>query len=88
MDDAMEKVFRKINDLSKKMDVELSAVRQEQGRLSTSINNVQTQVLANKGRFDSSSSSGGGNDGDRGAPPAPGPKFCYPKYDSTDDPLD
>ncbi|CAN6198913.1 unnamed protein product [Urochloa humidicola] len=87
IDEAMEKVFGKITELAKKMDLEFGNVRLEQSRLSTSINNVQTQVLASKGRFDSSSSSAGG---DGGRPPLapPAHKLRYQKYDGSEDPLD
>lgn len=43
--EAIERMISKMNDISKKLDVELGSVRLEQGRLSTSISNVQTQVL-------------------------------------------
>lgn len=49
IDEAMQKLMEKMTELSKKTDGDLGTIRQEQARLSTSINNVQTQVLANKG---------------------------------------
>lgn len=58
----------------------------EQAWLSTSIANVQTQVLDQKGRFDSLTYTIGGN----APPPASTPvhKLRFPKYDDADDPLD
>ncbi|KAF8658447.1 hypothetical protein HU200_058898 [Digitaria exilis] len=85
-DESMAHLIAQINDLTKKMDVELGALRQEQQCLNASISNVQMQVLASKGRFDSSASSAPG--GDRAPPPPLVHKLRFPKYDGTEDPLD
>nr|CAB3446890.1 unnamed protein product [Digitaria exilis] len=71
-----------VGDLGKKMDTDTAALRQDvaavhqdQAILSTSIKNVQTQVLASKGHFDSDASSSGNTL----APPPQ--KFRFPKFD-------
>lgn len=82
--EAVDKMISKIGEIGKKLESEIGAIRQEQGRLSTSINNVQTQVLEKQGKFDSSSS-----DGSSSQPPPPPVvhKLRFPKYDGVDDPL-
>lgn len=85
-EDAIAKMIAKMNDISQKLDRELGSVRQEQGCLSSSISNVQTQVLEKHGRFDASGSSSPG-DGKHGLPPQPVHKLRFPKYDGIEDPL-
>lgn len=82
--EAVEKMIAKIGEIGKKMETDMGTLRQEQGRLSSSINNVQTQVLEKQGKFDSTSSSGGGS---HPLPPPVVHKLRFPKYDGSDDPL-
>lgn len=85
-DEAIERMISKMNNISKKLDMELGSVRQEQGRLPTSISNVQTQVLEKQGWFDSSSSSSGA-DGKQPHRPQPVHKLRFSQYDGTEYPL-
>ena len=59
-DEVVDRIVKMIGDNGKKMDDDVTSLRQEVGLLSTSIKNVQTQVLANKGRFDADRSSSSG----------------------------
>ena len=51
-EEAVDKMIKMMGDLGKKVDTEVSAVRQDYAHLSTSIKNVQTQLLDKQGRFD------------------------------------
>jgi len=44
-EEAIDKMIKMMGDLGKKVDTEVSAVRQDCVHLSTSIKNVQTQLL-------------------------------------------
>ena len=81
-EEAVDKMVKMMGDIGKKLDTEVSSVRQECSLLSTSIKNVQTQLLDKQGRFDSHSSSPGD-----GTPAPPVHKLRFPKYDGGDDPL-
>jgi hypothetical protein len=65
LDAAVERIQGRLNDHIKKSDLDLGSILQEQGRLNTKIDTVQTQVLEKRGSFDVSSSSSGGKDGRR-----------------------
>jgi hypothetical protein len=54
----MERVPNKINIHIKQVDTDMGGLCQEQSCLSTSISNVQTQVLEKQRRFEHTSSSG------------------------------
>jgi len=82
-EEAIDKMIKMMDDLGKKVDTEVSAVRQDYAHLSTTIKNVQTQLLDKQGRFDQDASGGGF---DRGPPP-PVHKLCFPKYDGSEDPI-
>ena len=81
-EEAVDKMVKMMGDIGKKLDTEVSSVRQECSLLSTSIKNVQTQLLDKQGRFDSHSSFPGD-----GTPAPPVHKLRFPKYDGGDDPL-
>lgn len=85
-DEAMDRVITKINDITKKMDVDLGTISLKQGRLSTLISNVQTQLFDKQGWFDSPSLSG--YDDKTGPPPPPTHKLRFPKCDGSEDPFD
>ena len=80
-EEAVDKMIKMMGDLGKKVDTEVSAVRQDYAPLSTTIKNVQTQLLDKQGRFDQDASGGGF---DRGPSP-PFHKLCFPKYDGSED---
>jgi len=82
-EEAVDKMIKMMGDLGKKVDTEVSAVRQDYAHLSTSIKNVQTQLLDKQGRFDQDASGGGF---DRGPSP-PVHKLRFPKYDGSEDPI-
>ena len=79
----IDKMIKMMGDLGKKVDTEVSAVRQDYAHLSTTIKNVQTQLLDKQGRFDQDASGGGF---DCGLPPLVH-KLCFPKYDESEDPI-
>jgi hypothetical protein len=85
-DEAIDKMIKMMGDLGKKVDTEVSAVRQDCALLSTLLKNVQTQILEKQGRFDLNSSGSSGGGFDRG-PASPTHKLCFPKYDGSEDPL-
>jgi len=82
LDEVVDRIVKMIGDNGKKMDDDVTSLRQEVGLLSTSIKNVQTQVLASKGRFDADRSSSSGD-----TPAAPSHKLRFPKFDGSDDPI-
>jgi len=79
MDAMFDKLVKMVGDLGKRMDGEISSVRQEASLISASVNNVQTQLLDKQGRFDTHNASSSG------PPPACGHKLRFPKYDGSDD---
>jgi len=81
-DEAIDKMIKMIGDIGKKVNTEVSSVLQDYALLSTSIKNVQTQLLEKQGRFDSGSYSGGDK-----APAPPVHKLRFPKYDGYEDPI-
>jgi len=52
-DEAIDKMIKMIGDIGKKVNTEVSSVLQDYALLSTSIKNVQTQLLEKQGRFES-----------------------------------
>lgn len=80
--EAIDRMIAKMNDIGKKINTEVASIHQEQGRLQSSINNVQMQVLERKGAFSSDGSSSSGSKG-----PAAVHKLRFPKYDGAEDPL-
>jgi len=52
-DEAIDKMIKMIGDIGKKVNTEVASVRQDYALLSTSIKNVQTQLLEKQGRFES-----------------------------------
>ena len=82
LDEVVDRIVKMIGDNGKKMDDDVTSLRQEVGLLSTSIKNVQTQVLASKGRFDADRSSSSGE-----TPAAPSHKLRFLKFDGSDDPI-
>jgi len=52
-DEAIDKMIKMIGDIGKKVNTEMASVRQDYALLSTSIKNVQTQLLEKQGRFES-----------------------------------
>jgi len=82
LDEVVDRIVKMIGDNGKKMDDDVTSLRQEVGLLSTSIKNVQTQVLASKGRFDADRSSSSGD-----TPAALSHKLQFPKFDGSDDPI-
>jgi len=80
-DEAIDKMIKMIGDIGKKVNTEVSSVLQDYALLSTSIKNVQTQLLEKQGRFDSGSYSGGDK-----APAPPVHKLRFLKYDGYEDP--
>jgi len=52
-DEAIDKMIKLISDIGKKVNTEVASVRQDYALLSTSIKNVQTQLLEKQGRFES-----------------------------------
>jgi len=81
MDAMFDKLVKMVSDLGKRMDGEISSVRQEASLISASVKNVQTQLLDKQGRFDTHDASSSG------PPPACGHKLRFPKYDGSDDPV-
>ena len=71
-----------ISEMGSTFQQELTLIRTEQGRLSASISNVQTQVWEHQGQFNSSSKGVSAP-----LPPAAVQKLCIPKYIGVDDPL-
>lgn len=60
----------------------------EQGRISVTVNRLQSQVLADKKQtFSDSSKTSNGADFRHGPPPPGAQKLGFPKYDGTEDPL-
>ena len=82
LDEVVDRLVKMVGDNGKKMDDDVTSLRQEIGLLSTSIKNVQTQVLDSKGRFDTDGSSSSGK-----TPTAPSHKLRFPKFDGSDDPI-
>jgi hypothetical protein len=82
LDDVVDKLVRMIGDNGKEAKTDAQQLRQELGTLSTSIKNVQTQLLDKAGRFDTDACSSSNK-----PPAAAGHKLRYPKYDGSDDPL-
>ena len=76
-----DKLVKMVGDLGKRMDGEISSVRQEASLISASVKNVQTQLLDKQGRFDTHDASSSG------PPSVPGHKLRFPKYDGSDDPI-
>ena len=81
MDSMFDKLVKMVGDLGKRMDTEISAVRQETSLISASVKNVQTQILDKQGCFDTHDASSSGK------PATPGHKLQFPKYDGSDDPI-
>jgi len=79
-----EAINKMMGDLGKKVDTEVSTVPQECAHLSTSIKNIQTQLLDKKGRFDTHSPGSSGGFDRNLAPPVH--KLRFPKYDGSEDP--
>ena len=52
-DEAIDKMIKMIGDIGKKVNTEVASVRQDYALLSTSIKNVQTQLLEKQVRFES-----------------------------------
>jgi hypothetical protein len=82
--DTLDRMFAMITDLGKKLDAEAASRKSDYALLNTSIQNVQTQVLEKRGRFDATKSSAESSHG--GAAP-PSHKLRFPKFDGTGDPL-
>lgn len=84
-DEVVDKLVKMDGDLGQKMDNDVAAMRQDNGLLSTSIKNLQTQILEGHSRFDKDAFSSS----NRSPPPPPQPlhKLCFPKYDGVDDPI-
>jgi hypothetical protein len=80
--EAVDRMIAETGEIGKKIDSEVASIRQEQGRLSTSINNVQTQVLEKKGAF-----SPDGSYASSSEHPAAVHKLRFPNYDGSEDPL-
>ena len=81
MEAMFDKLVKMVGDLGKRMDGEISSVRQEASLISASVKNVQTQILDKQGRFDTYDASSSG------PPPVPGHKLRFPKYDGGDNPI-
>jgi len=81
MEAMFDKLVKMVGDLGKRMDGEISSVRQEASLISASVKNVQTQLLDKQGRFDTHDASSSG------PPSVPGHKLRFPKYDGSDDPI-
>jgi hypothetical protein len=77
----------KLDEHMRKTELDAGSFRLEQSSLNTKIDNVQTQLLEEQGRFDSKSSSSSGGGEPYGPPPPPVHKLHFPKYDGTEDPL-
>ncbi|KAJ1254162.1 hypothetical protein BS78_K111500 [Paspalum vaginatum] len=87
-DDAISKLIDKMTEMNSRLttvDNEVKTLCLDHGRLTVSVNAVQTQQLAMQGRFDEKKS------GDVGPHPPPPPaathKLRFPRYDGTEDPL-
>ena len=81
LDEVVDRLVKMVGDNGKKMNDDVTSLRQEISLLSTSIKNVQTQVLDSQGRFDTDGSPSGKS------PTAPTDKLRFPKYDGSDDPI-
>jgi len=81
LDEVVDKLVKLIGDNGRKLDTDMADFRQELRLLSTSIKNVQTQVLDRQGRFDTDASSASRPS------PAPTHKLRFPKFDGSDDPI-
>ena len=81
LDEVVDRIVKMIGDNDKKMGDDVTSLHQEVGLLSTSIKNVQTQVLDSQGRFDTDGSPSGKST------TAPMHKLRFPKYDGSDDPI-
>nr|CAB3465822.1 unnamed protein product [Digitaria exilis] len=79
LSDMSNKLIGMIGDMGTKVDADIAALRQENAFLSTSIKNVQTQVLEGKGRFDPNTPK------DESRAPPPLHKLRFPKYDGSED---
>jgi superfamily I DNA and RNA helicase len=53
INEAIEKIVKKISEMGSLFQHDLLSINIEQGCFTTSIGNVHTQILENKGRFDS-----------------------------------
>lgn len=80
LQEALDSVVAKKGQIGNKVDTEVNTLKLEQGRLSSCLNNIQTQVLDSKGRFSSDAFSNSGGDW-------PPHKFRFPKYDGSNDPF-
>ncbi|KAJ1296380.1 hypothetical protein BS78_01G295900 [Paspalum vaginatum] len=89
-EEAVNKIIKKITELTTKItsiDNEVAILRQDHGRLTVSVNNVQTQQLELRGKFSEK------KPGDSSVSPPPPPpssathKLRFPRYDGTEDPL-
>jgi len=81
LDEVVDKLVKLVGDNGRKLDTDMADFRQELRLLSTSIKNVQTQVLDRQGRFDTDASSASGPS------QAPIHKLRFPKFDGSDDPI-
>ena len=81
LDEVVDKLVKLVGDNGKKLDTDMADFRQELRLLSTSIKNVQTQVLDRQGRFDADASSASGPS------LAPTHKLRFPKFNGSDDPI-
>ena len=59
LDEVVDRLVKMVGDNGKKMNDDVTSLRQEISLLSTSIKNVQTQVLDSQGRFDTDGYSSG-----------------------------
>ena len=59
LDEVVDRLVKMVGDNGKKMNDDVTSLRQETSLLLTSIKNVQTQVLDSQGRFDTDGSSSG-----------------------------
>jgi len=81
LDEVVDKLVKLVGDNGRKLDTDMADFWQELRLLSTSIKNVQTQVLDRQGRFDTDASSASRPS------PAPTHKLRFPKFDGSDDPI-
>jgi len=81
LDEVVDKLVKLIGDNGRKLDTDMADFWQELRLLSTSIKNVQTQVLDRQGRFDTDASSASGPS------LAPTHKLRFPKFNGSDDPI-
>jgi len=81
LDEVVDKLVKLVGDNGRKLDTDIADFRQELRLLSTSIKNVQTQVLDRQGCFDADASSAS-------RPSlAPTHKLRFPKFNGSDDPI-